>query len=82
MVKVKSSFEPIQDTIWADKTLNDDDKHELGHLLEQLEIEMNKKQNASAEQKEEILIRIRAMAPFAYEMICRKYPQLETLILA
>lgn len=81
-VKIKSSFESIQDAVWADKTLGDDDKHELGHLLEQLEIEMNKKQNASAEQKEEILIRIRAMAPFAHEMICRKYPQLESLILA
>ncbi|MBI2759204.1 MAG: hypothetical protein HYX49_11070 [Chloroflexi bacterium] len=79
-VKIKSSFESIQDAIWADKTLDDDDKHELSHLLEQLEIEMNKKQNASAEQKEEILIRIREIAPFAYEMICRKYPQLETLI--
>lgn len=81
-VKVKSSLESIQDKVWEDKTLSDDDKHDLGHLLEQLEIEINKKQNASAEQKEEILIRIRAIAPFAYELICRKYPQLEKLAIA
>jgi|GEM_PF-6082377 len=81
-VKVKSSLESIQDAVWEDKTLSDDDKHELGHLLEQFEIEMNKKQNASAEQKEEILIRIRAIAPFVYELVCRKYPQLEKLTIA
>lgn len=81
-MKMKSPFDSIYEAVWKETTLNAEQTHDLEHLLEELEIEMNKKQDASPEQEEEVLHRINGISPTVYNKIIKKFPQFQTLTLA
>ena len=78
-VNMKAPFDPIYHALWDDDALAPQTAHDLGHLIEQLEIEFNKKANSSPEQKEEILDRIHHLSPELYELIVRKFPSLKNI---
>lgn len=81
-VKMKSPFDSIYEAVWKETALNAEQTHDLEHLLEELEIEMNKKQNANLEQEEEFLHRIQKISPTIYNKIVKKFPKFQTLTLA
>ncbi|MBI3150528.1 MAG: hypothetical protein HYZ21_00195 [Chloroflexi bacterium] len=81
-VKMKSPFDSIYEAVWRETALNAEQTHDLEHLLEELEIEMNKKQNANPEQEEEVLHRIQKISPTVYNKIVKKFPKFQTLTLA
>lgn len=78
-VKMDSPFNEIYQTLWDDVTLDPEKVHELEHLLERLEIEMNKRKNASPEQEEELLMRINKISPELFQKITKKFTRLQTL---
>lgn len=80
-VKMKSPFDSMYEAVWKETTLNAEQTHDLEHLLEKLEIEMNKKQDANPEQEEEVLHRIHKISPTVYNKIIMKFPQFQTLAL-
>lgn len=77
-VVMTSNFDPIYAALKKDRGLNEEQVHDLGHLLEKLEIEMNRKKNASPEQLEEILTRIYDLSPDLYGRILKRFPRLVT----
>lgn len=74
-MKMKSPFDTIYETVWNDADLDPEKIHELEHLLEKLEIEMNKKQDANIGQEGQILNHIHTISPVVYEKIVKKFPQ-------